>query len=456
MKNTTREESTTTKPLGMKWYKFLIYFALFAGAFVNFIYGINYISGGIYVVETNGLITADTIYKLYGVGLQVVDILYGLFLLALAVFGLVLRNQLAKYKPDAPHFVRIFYSISAGAPFLYSIIVALITLQSLGIEAMLSLIVGLIFTLWNVEYFKKRAHLFTDNPTITQEDAPAPSQMQNDVPVTPSATVTEESPKESNVAVENTPVEDSKTIEPEKIAEISLSPKGEIPKKYGNYNISGSEVRFNPEDSPSAIPEQTTVSSESVPPRPSRYCSRCGGEVDADTAKCTKCGKQYLNKLTKIGIAIIAAAVLIIIVIICIAAGTKDGNANNNTTNSNNGSNTSMSVAEQTIAMRIAEMVSGKDSEYYDYIQEAYTIARTGNETYGKGKGAVVNYINHLPIEYGESIIMFRLIYQSDSTYCREIVEYLNGRNDISYDDTVYILTNLGFMVSSNGTVSWD
>ena len=75
MKNTTREESTTTKPLGMKWYKFLIYFALFAGAFVNFIYGINYISGGIYVVETNGLTTADTVYKLYGVGLQVVDIL---------------------------------------------------------------------------------------------------------------------------------------------------------------------------------------------------------------------------------------------------------------------------------------------------------------------------------------------------------------------------------------------
>ena len=269
MKNTTREESTTTKPLGMKWYKFLIYFALFAGAFVNFIYGINYISGGIYVVETNGLITADTVYKLYGVGLQVVDILYGLFLLALAVFCLVLRNQLAKYKPDAPHFARIFYSILAGAPFLYSIIVALITSQSLGIEAILSLIVGLIFTLWNVEYFKKRAHLFTDNPTTLQEDAPAPSQMQNDVPVTPSATVTEESPEESNVATENNPPQEEKAIQ-----------------------------------------------SENAPKKAKRYCSLCGGEIDADTKKCAQCGKQYFKGFTKTGIALIVVSVLLLVSII--------------------------------------------------------------------------------------------------------------------------------------------
>ena len=271
MKNTAREESTTTKPLGMKWYKFLIYFALFAGAFVNFIYGINYISGGIYVVETNGLITADSVYKLYGVGLQVVDILYGLLLLALAVFCLVLRNQLAKYKPDAPHFVRIFYSILAGAPFLYSIIVALITSQSLGIEAMLSLIVGLIFTLWNVEYFKKRAHLFTDNPTITQEDAPAPSKMQNDVPVTPSATVIEESPEESNIATENNPPQEEKAIQ-----------------------------------------------NENTPTKAKRYCSLCGGEIDADTKQCTQCGKQYFKGFTKTEIALIVVSALLVIAVLSI------------------------------------------------------------------------------------------------------------------------------------------
>ena len=329
MKNTTREKSRITKPLGMKWYKFLIYFALFAGAFVNFIYGINYISGGIYAVETNGLVTADTVYKLYGVGLQVVDILYGLFLLAFAVFGLVLRNQLAKYKPDAPHFVRIFYSISAGAPFLYSVIVALITSQPLGIEAMLSLIVGLIFTLWNVEYFKKRAHLFTDNPTIMQEDAPAPSQIQNDVPVTPSATVTEESPEESNVATENNPPQEEKAIQ-----------------------------------------------GENAPQKAKRYCSLCGGEIDADTKQCTKCGKQYFKGFTKNEILILVSALLVIAILSIIIVSLLNPQKNsseketgNSITNSSfipNGNNKNPSHSAMEEEIEAAESKSAYNKSQYE------------------------------------------------------------------------------------------
>lgn len=154
--------TTNETPLGMAWYKFLIYFALIAGAVINILYGFNYISGGIYFVETNGDVSAEQVYAYYGTGLQVIDVLYGLFLLAFAVLAFVLRHKLANYKPDAPKFVKIFYSISAGVPLLYSIIVALITGQSIAVNAITSLIVGLIFLFANVKYFNKRAHLFVD------------------------------------------------------------------------------------------------------------------------------------------------------------------------------------------------------------------------------------------------------------------------------------------------------
>ncbi len=168
---------TYETPLGMAWYKFLIYFALIAGAIINILYGFNYISGGIYFVETNGEVSAEQVYAFYGAGLQVVDILYGVFLLAFAILAFVLRHKLAHYEPDAPKFVKIFYSISAGAPFLYSIIVSVITGQSLAINAIVTLIVGLVFLFANVKYFNKRAHLFvdrTDFATNTVQPRPVP------------------------------------------------------------------------------------------------------------------------------------------------------------------------------------------------------------------------------------------------------------------------------------------
>lgn len=164
----TKAENTVTPPLGMAWYNFLVKFALFAGAFINFISSFAYMSGGIYFIETDGLLTADDVYAYYGVGLQVVDILYGLFLLAFAAFCLILREKLAKYESDAPKFVLIFYSILAGAPFLYSIIVALIMSVSLPVEAIISLITGLIILFCNIKYFKKREHLFTGDTTTTE------------------------------------------------------------------------------------------------------------------------------------------------------------------------------------------------------------------------------------------------------------------------------------------------
>ena len=193
----TKAKNTDTPPLGMAWYNFLVKFALFAGTVLNAIFGLTYMTGGIYTVETDGLITAEDVYAYYGAGLQLIDILYGCFLLAFAALCMIFREKLVKYEPDAPKFVCIFYSILAGVPFLYSIIVALIMSVSLPIEAFLALIVGLIILFCNIKYFKKREHLFVGDPPPTQENAPAPSKTPNDIPITSSATTTEVSAQQS-------------------------------------------------------------------------------------------------------------------------------------------------------------------------------------------------------------------------------------------------------------------
>ena len=134
------------------------------------------------------------------------------------------------------------------------------------------------------------------------------------------------SPAEPYVFDKNKTVEDSKSTEPEKIIEISLSPKGETPKKYGNYNIYGADVRFNPENSPSVQEKKysgnkTTsteeeIKAEAPTPKSTRYCSLCGGAIDDNTKQCTKCGKQYFKGFTKTGIALIVVSALLLISII--------------------------------------------------------------------------------------------------------------------------------------------
>ena len=73
----------------MGWYKFLIYFALFAGAFLNVCYAVLYMTGSIYETEQ---IDPLTVYSLYP-GVKAVDIVYGILLLVLAVFMIVFSFQ---------------------------------------------------------------------------------------------------------------------------------------------------------------------------------------------------------------------------------------------------------------------------------------------------------------------------------------------------------------------------
>ncbi len=153
--------------LGMNWYKFVIYFALFAQALVLVILSINLFTGGLY----GGL--ADYVYMLFG-GLRALDIIFGLVFLALAAMAIYVRQKLAHFKCDAP---RLFYAfiIAANAASLVYFWGLSYMLSSVSFYDASSVVsTGVISTtisiiggcaIWlaiNTAYFKKRAHLFVN------------------------------------------------------------------------------------------------------------------------------------------------------------------------------------------------------------------------------------------------------------------------------------------------------
>ena len=94
---------------------------------------------------------------------------------------------------------------------------------------------------------------------------------------------------------------------------------------------------------------------------------------------------------------------------------------------------------------------------YYGYKQEISAIKK--NHVGDGEKDVVTDYINNMDLDYGQKIILYRSMYESKqdkANYNMDIIDYLNGRDDISYSEMETILTELGFKVSSDGTITWD
>lgn len=78
-----------------------------------------------------------------------------------------------------------------------------------------------------------------------------------------------------------------------------------------------------------------------------------------------------------------------------------------------------------------------------------------GKSISGSRKEKVLQYINNLDADYETKILLYKSEYPSDDTYNAEIINYLNNRSDLTYDDRVAILTALGFRVV-NGQIYAD
>ena len=79
-----------------------------------------------------------------------------------------------------------------------------------------------------------------------------------------------------------------------------------------------------------------------------------------------------------------------------------------------------------------------------------------GKSISGSRKEKIINFLNSSStMDYGEKLILFKKQYTADDTYNHEIIDYLNSRDDINYEEMRTILTELGFTVDLQGNISW-
>ena len=109
----------------------------------------------------------------------------------------------------------------------------------------------------------------------------------------------------------------------------------------------------------------------------------------------------------------------------------------------------------------ISKAVGGYES-YVSYTDELKNIEGVKDENGKTIRGSVKenkkNYIFSLDIDDGQKYILYRSEFDSQDDkdeYNEKIVNYLNGRSDISYEDMVTILESLDMQILSDGTVIW-
>ena len=99
-------------------------------------------------------------------------------------------------------------------------------------------------------------------------------------------------------------------------------------------------------------------------------------------------------------------------------------------------------------------------TEYRQYANELSELKadkdENGKSISGSRKQKVLAYINSLDIDYGAKLILFKDTYNSDNDSNYQILEYLNSREDISFEEKLAILRELDFTVTDDGNVYWD
>lgn len=149
---------TTEKPMG--WFKFMIYFALFAGALLNLVTAIQMLTGAQYGDSK------DLVYGFFP-SLKTIDVIMGIVLLGLVAFIILVRFRLAGFKKDGPKLLAVMYAAVLAFNILYIILVASV-LSDFGAgigdlltpSVVVSLLGSAVMLIVNKIYFDKRKELF--------------------------------------------------------------------------------------------------------------------------------------------------------------------------------------------------------------------------------------------------------------------------------------------------------
>ena len=144
------------QPCGMKWYKFLIYFALWAGAIVNLIDSLQFFTGSILGDDV------EILYAYYPL-LKVLNLAFALILVTYAVFAIYTRYRLAQFRRNGPACLHALYLVQLAMVLIYWLAGSLILGEWLDLASGFSdLISSIVILCINIVYFRKRKHLFVN------------------------------------------------------------------------------------------------------------------------------------------------------------------------------------------------------------------------------------------------------------------------------------------------------
>ena len=155
----TGSDDPRNDPRGMKWFKFIIYFQLFANAAVNGISALMTATGAQYQGQ------ADKVYAALP-RLRTLDLVYILLLLGLVVLAIVTRMQLARFRRRGPLLYYLLQIANIAVAVLYLLAASAVSgvpLSQLDLSnTIVSLGLSLVMLIINIIYFGNRKDLFVN------------------------------------------------------------------------------------------------------------------------------------------------------------------------------------------------------------------------------------------------------------------------------------------------------
>ena len=153
----------------MKWFKFLIYFALFAAAIIAVYNGVQLLTGSHYGSQDEKTL----VYSVFEI-MKTVDLAVGLLYLGSAVYAIVTRFALSGYKSIGPKLLFGQYALNTAINLIYVIAVSsvlnnvsdVINVSSytsqLTRQAIGQVILAVVMIIVNKVYFDKRKDMFVN------------------------------------------------------------------------------------------------------------------------------------------------------------------------------------------------------------------------------------------------------------------------------------------------------
>ncbi len=142
----------------MNWYKFLIYFSLFASAALNAFNAYQLLTGAHY----DG--AADLVYAFYS-SLNLVDKVVGIASIGVAVFAIYVRQELAKFKATGPKYLQYVYLANAAINIIYAVGASAAVGGDVSFDftsTITNVIVSVIMVYANKKYFDNRSEMFVN------------------------------------------------------------------------------------------------------------------------------------------------------------------------------------------------------------------------------------------------------------------------------------------------------